>query len=94
MSMDLALVFQFYWGGRINETGGSFAYEPPRCKKAILVKHRISYDELVDRVYTYMQLDHNICKLNLWFRNAVGQDIFTGVQLECEDDIDTLYHMK
>ena len=32
--------------------------------------------------------------MNLWFRNAVGQNIFVGVQLECEDDIDTLYYMK
>ena len=78
--MDLVLVFQFYLGGKINETRGSFVYEPSRCKKVILVKYQISYDELVDRVYTYMQLDQNVFKLNLWFRNVVGQNIFVVVQ--------------
>ena len=77
--MDLALVIQFYWGCKINETGGLFVYDPPRCKKVILVKHRINYDELVGKVYTYMQLDRNVFKLNLWFKNSVGQNIFARV---------------
>ena len=74
--MDLALVFQFYWGGRINETGGSFAYEPPRCKKAVLMKHRISYDELVDIAYTYMQLDPREGHINRRFKDGRSKSMF------------------
>ena len=94
MSTDIALVIQFYWRDKLVETEGLFEYDPPRCKKGILVKHRISYDKLVDRVYTYMQLNWNVFKLNLWFRNFVNQSIFAGVQLGCKDDIDMLYHMN
>ena len=57
MSTDLALVIQFYWGGKIVEIEGTFSYDPPRCKKAILVKNSIGHFELVDKVYTYMGLD-------------------------------------
>ena len=76
------------------ETGGSFSYDPPRCKKAILVKNRIGYSELVDRVYTYIDLDRTVFNLNLWFRNSVGLSTFAGLRLGCEEDMDMLYHMK
>lgn len=64
------------------------------AKKTILVKYWINYDELVDTVYTYMELDWNVFKLNLWFRNSVSLSTFTIVQLGYEDDIHILYHMK
>ena len=65
MSTDITLVIQFYWEGKIAKIGGSFTYYPMRCKKAILVKDRIGYDVLVDRVYTCMELDRNVFNLNL-----------------------------
>ena len=67
MFTNLALVIQFYWKGKIVEIRGSFAYDIPRCKKVILVRGQIVYDELVDRVYTYMGLDRTTFNLNLWF---------------------------
>ena len=40
--MNIALVIQFYWGGKIVKAGKSFVYDLPRWKKIILIKHRIS----------------------------------------------------
>ena len=79
MLTNIALVIQFYRKSKIVETGGSFAYDLSRCKKVILVKHQISYDDFMDRVYSYIGLDRNIFKLNLWFRNSVDLSAFVGV---------------
>ena len=76
------------------ETKGSFCYDFPRCKKTILAKNQIGYDKFIDRVYTYMGLDWDSFKLNLWFRNSIGLGVFAGMRLECENDIDIMYHMK
>ena len=42
------------------DTRGSFHHDPLMCKEAILMKDRIGYDELVDRMYTNMGLDRDV----------------------------------
>ena len=76
------------------ETTGLFAYDPSKYNKVILVKDRIGYDELVDRVYMYMGLDRDVFNLNLWFRKSVVLGTFVRLQLGCDNDIDMIYHMK
>lgn len=41
MSSEHPVVVLLYWGGKIILLGESIAYDPPICKKVLLLKERI-----------------------------------------------------
>ncbi|XP_027107591.1 uncharacterized protein [Coffea arabica] len=98
MSLQRPIVVLLYWGGKIILSGESIAYDPPICQKVLILKERIGYDELVNRIYNAMKLDRDKFRVHLTFRNRVeygnGFAILFGMPLMNDKGVDVFYYLK
>ncbi|KAL3529613.1 hypothetical protein ACH5RR_008935 [Cinchona calisaya] len=71
MSLQLDVRFNFYWEGKVLMQYGSIVYDPPIAKKSLHVRRRVSFNELVNKIFQIMDLDPNRYRLDLTLRTPV-----------------------
>ena len=86
MSIERPLRVSLYWGGKIHYEDGSICYLPRTSNRTFSLRHRIGYDELVDRIYQYMWVDREQFKLNLFLRQPCDRTSY-NVSPVVDDEI-------
>ncbi|XP_027125024.1 uncharacterized protein [Coffea arabica] len=91
MSIERPLRVSLYWGGKIHYEDESIYYLPRTSNRTFSLRHRIGYEELVDRIYQYMGVDRGMFKLNLFLRQPCGRTSYNLSQVLDDETLEIMY---
>ncbi|KAL3529639.1 hypothetical protein ACH5RR_008961 [Cinchona calisaya] len=93
MAFDRPRRILLYWGGEITYEGGTMSYRPMMSKKLFRINQRISFVELVDKIYEFMEVDREQMKLNIVYRHIVSRGVYSDITLTDDDGMEGIFDL-
>ena len=82
-----------YWGGEIRYNG-ELHYEPRRCNAGFVLKYKIGYEHLLDKIYHYMGLKNSNFKLNIILRCPCSSSTFSEFPVMDDNTLQIIYSLN
>lgn len=93
MSGERSLRVSLYWGGKIYYQDGSVCYFPPASNRTFILRNKIGYEELVDKIYQYMGVDRGMFRLKIFLRQPCGRLSYNVSAVVDDETLDVMYSL-